>query len=91
MPKFTQKPLFSTAHPYSLGPGLIALSPRSGTLGADTLIHRRIKIRSLFPRTLLLETVWKIGGGFVERGFWQHKGRSIELVYSDLPAPEAPE
>ena len=26
-----------------------------------------------FPRNALLETVWKIARGLVERGLWQHK------------------
>jgi hypothetical protein len=26
-----------------------------------------------FPRRTLRETVWKIAGGLVERGFWQYK------------------
>jgi hypothetical protein len=52
--------------PYALGPELGALSPRSGTLGAGTLIHQRIKIRSRFPRRPLI-------GSWVNRGaylFW---------------------
>ena len=41
--------------PYALGPGLSALSPRSHTLEAVTLIHRRIKI--------LLGASYRVGPG----------------------------
>src|ERR687897_2723739 len=51
---YSRKPLFGFAHHYALGPGLSALSPRSRILGAGTLIHPRIKIRSWFPRRGLL-------------------------------------
>jgi hypothetical protein len=50
----SRKLLFSYAHPYALGPVLSALSRRSSTPGAVPLIHRRIQIRSRFPRTLPL-------------------------------------
>jgi hypothetical protein len=61
--KCSRKPLFSFAHPYALGPGICALSPRSRTLGAGTLIHPRIKIRSRLPRRPLLDNRVNRGRG----------------------------
>jgi hypothetical protein len=40
--------------PYALGPELTAVLGQSRTIGAGTLIHPRIKIRSRFPTRPLL-------------------------------------
>jgi hypothetical protein len=40
----------------------------------ELCIPRTLSLRVFeFPRRTLLETVWKITGGLVERGFWLYK------------------
>ena len=46
----SRKLTLKIVQPYTLGPGRKGTLPRSRTSGAGILIHRRIKIRSRFPR-----------------------------------------